>query len=306
MSNQWPGKDELVLAFKALETAALKGSTISEVKGIVKVCLKYAKDDYKMVVFEIERYIIKSACEEGRMGGLSVVDSICRKDGSTKEREKYVQRFAKDSRIVKILDFVAKGISESNRLALAKVVHQWRKRNIFPSKILPQFEDLKDLVEGSSKPVANKDSTGGAPAGAAADGKVQAVKAKAPVKVSMKARRFCAFREGSCPFGDKCRFSHIEQGAHGRYMITRGGAKKEPTSVDDARDAMTYGPIEVNHLPSSKDVINVGMIISDTSFPFSERVDEKESFERHPLPDSFAVQEHVKLSWIKEKSIASL
>jgi hypothetical protein len=318
MSKSWPGEADMVSAFQELQDAADgKGSLTNSVKIAVKMCLQHQKE-YKMVVFEVERFMIK-ANEAGRMGAIYVMDSLCRKEATGKSKESFCTRFA--SRMKQIFMHF-EGISENNRLVVAKIVYQWRKRAVFASDCLPRYDDLKDVIESGSSTSSKSDFVSNAEApitepsptedGTKTDKQSEKLSTKSKVvtkkNVPKKAIRFCAFREGSCPFGDKCRFSHVEPGAQGQYMITRGGIKKQPLQTEDAREYFDYGRIESADLPSAKEITSVGMTVLDTAFPVKRKEQKEESvyFKRHKLAHSFATQDYVEFSWINSKSLESL
>lgn len=302
----------MVQAFRDLEAAAGgSGSLTASVKVATKMCLQHQKE-YKMVVFEVERFLAK-ASEAAKMGGLYVVDLLCRKEATGKSKDNFCARFA--SRMKQIFAML-EGVSESNRLIVAKLVYQWRKRAVFPSDCMPRYDDLKEVIEGGSIATAKVD---GQLAGAGAErGDIvikapekPAPRAKATTKkgIAKKAIKFCAFREGSCPFGDKCRFSHVEPGVQGQYMITRGATAAKPVIAEDARDFFEYGPIDRQNLPSTKDVSAVGMVVNESAFPMKRKAEKAEGkyFKRHELTTNcYATQEFVKFSWMNSESFDTL
>ena len=251
-------------------------------------------------------------------------------------KENFCGRFA--SRMKQILALFD-AVSASNRLLLAKTVQQWRKRSTFPPSVLPLFEDLREALEGPPPGAvkAAADALAGAPkppasasashssSSAGGGGTGGAAKAKEAAAAASKASsrgaggklrggkrgaiRFCAFREGSCPFGDKCRYSHIEQGAHGEYMLSRGASTKQPTAkAADSRTGLRFSKVEARDLPSSEDAASVGLTVSQHAFPVARAELEAEQvpFKRHRLEHGFAVQDSVAFSWISEQSMQSL
>jgi len=300
----------MVAAFKDLEdTANSSGSLTNSVKVATKMCLQHQKE-YKMVVFEVERFMNK-ASEAARMGAMYVLDLLCRKEATGKSKENFCARFA--SRMKQIFA-VLEGVSEGNRLIVAKLVYQWRKRAVFPSDCMPRYDDLKEVIEGGSIATAKVD---GPPASAEqADVVIKAPdkdpKPKAAAKkgaIAKKAIKFCAFREGSCPFGDKCRFSHVEPGAQGQYMITRGATTAKPAIAEDARDFFEYGRIDKQNLPTTKDVTAVGMMVNESAFPMKRKAEKAEGvyFKRHELTTNcYATQDFVKFSWMNSESFEAL
>jgi hypothetical protein len=306
MSKGWPGEVELVGVFDALGAGADEGiSLTSHLKAVVKACLKHQKE-YKMVVFETEKFMLK-ASDEGKVAAVYVIDTVCRKETQGKAKENFCARYA--SRFKQIFASLEK-LNETNRLIVAKIVYQWRKRSVFPpSTTMPKYDDLKDVIEGTTKPVPpTKDNSSSQ---STSGDKNAATKSKVVVKKTFNKERtikFCAFREGSCPFGDKCRFRHVEHGVHDQYMVTRGNSKKIPAHASDSREDMEYARIETGDMPSTKDITNVGMIVADTAFPMKRKTETKEdiNFKRNKLAHAYAVQDQVTFSWMKESSLASI
>jgi hypothetical protein len=248
------------------------------------------------------------------------MDMLCRKAASGKFKENFSARFA--TRMKSIFSHL-EGISETNRLIVAKIVYQWRKRQVFPLDCLPKFEDLREQIEGGGTKAKVQDSgdaqdavvDGGAKSsqkGAAAT----SGKGKVAVKKGTKRMviRFCPFPPPStpktgCPFGEKCRFTHVDPEAEGQYMITRGATKRQPPAqVVDARDTLDFERIEAVDLPSTKDVTNVGMMVSTSAF-LPKKIVEKEQhmyFKRHKLSHAYSTQEDVTFSWINSESLGNL
>lgn len=90
MSNKhWAGEQEL---HKALQELAEYQSNVptSKIRSVVSIANKYVSD-FKMVVYEIEKFIRKSD-DHQKITGLFVIDSLCKQH--SKERELFSKRFA--------------------------------------------------------------------------------------------------------------------------------------------------------------------------------------------------------------------
>ncbi len=314
--NKWPGHDEMIEVLQALNSAANgQGSVTNAVTAVVNSCIRHQKE-YKMVVHEVECFIIEST-ELGRLHAIHAMDMLCRKAASGKFKENFSARFA--TRMKSIFSHL-EGISEANRLIVAKIVYQWRKRQVFPLDCLPKFEDLREQIEGggSSKAKDSADAQDVVVDGVKTSLKASTASGKGKIAVKKGTKRmiirFCPFPppntpKTGCPFGEKCRFSHVDPEAEGQYMITRGATKKQPsTQVIDARDALDFERIEAIDLPSTKDVTNVGMMISTAAF-LPKKIAEKEEhmyFKRHKLSHAYSTQEDVTFSWVNDESLGNL
>jgi hypothetical protein len=88
MSKSWAGEQEFPAALQNL--GGQYPIPNSKVKNVVVIANKYSSD-FKMVVYEIEKYI-KKASNEDKVGGIFVIDMLCRQSG--KERDVFAKRFA--------------------------------------------------------------------------------------------------------------------------------------------------------------------------------------------------------------------
>lgn len=88
MSKPWSGEQELQSSLQNL--SGQYPIPNSKVKSAVVVANKYV-NEFKMVVYEIERFI-KKANNEDKIGGLYVLDMLCRQSG--KEKDIFAKRFA--------------------------------------------------------------------------------------------------------------------------------------------------------------------------------------------------------------------
>lgn len=91
-SRSWPGEQEMQSTLSLL--CEQLPASISTIKKVVAAAFKY-QNEYKMVVYEIEKFIKKSAAEY-KLGGLFVMDAVCRqsKQASGRDKDQFCQRFA--------------------------------------------------------------------------------------------------------------------------------------------------------------------------------------------------------------------
>jgi hypothetical protein len=88
MSKPWAGEEELQTALQGL--CGQYPVPNSKVKNVTVVANKYVSD-FKMVVYEIEKFL-KKANNEDKVGGIFVIDMLCRQSG--KEKDIFAKRFA--------------------------------------------------------------------------------------------------------------------------------------------------------------------------------------------------------------------
>lgn len=100
MSKSWSGEAELQTALR--ELCGSYPVAASKIRQAVTVANKYSQE-FKMVVYEIERFIKKAAMED-KIAGVFVIDSLCRQH--SKERETFAKRFA--LRLKETFGFLAK------------------------------------------------------------------------------------------------------------------------------------------------------------------------------------------------------
>jgi hypothetical protein len=92
MSKSWLGEGELQNALAELSGQHPVPS--SKIKHIVSIAFKY-QNEFKMVVYEIEKYI-KKASGNDKIGGLFVIDFICQQSRNNfgKEKDLFSNRFS--------------------------------------------------------------------------------------------------------------------------------------------------------------------------------------------------------------------
>ncbi len=88
-TKSWSGESDLL---KALHELLDHHSTVptSKIRAIVSIANKHIAD-FKMVVYEIEKFIRKSD-DHNKIAGLFVIDSLCKQH--SKERDIFSKRFA--------------------------------------------------------------------------------------------------------------------------------------------------------------------------------------------------------------------
>jgi hypothetical protein len=240
-SKHWAGEEELQKLLQEL-CGHTGGVPTSKVKQIVGVCNKYVQD-FKMVVYEIEKFIKKSNPLD-KLGGLFVLDSLSRQH--SKERETFAKRFA--VRLKETFTYLQK-LPNHEKATVSRLLDEWRKKGVFPSELLtPIISEFsatiltsptktasswqtEEMATSSDKPrssmatslknnsIHQEEKLSGKKRPATETSKTGSSTTTETMK---KAVKLCAFREGNCPYGDKCRFNHhdtntIEQYA-ARYL----------------------------------------------------------------------------------------
>ncbi len=89
MSKSWAGEAEMLRALHELLEYTSNVPT-SKIRSIVSIANKNIAD-FKMVAYEIEKFIKKSD-DNHKIAGLFVIDSLCKQH--SKEREIFSKRFA--------------------------------------------------------------------------------------------------------------------------------------------------------------------------------------------------------------------
>lgn len=87
-AKPWAGEQELQSVLQEL-CGHRSNVPSSKIRQVVSIANKYVSD-FKMVVYEIEKFI-KKAANEDKMSGLFVLDSLCRQH--SKDRETFAKRF---------------------------------------------------------------------------------------------------------------------------------------------------------------------------------------------------------------------
>ena len=99
-SKPWAGEEELQ---KALQDLCGQSSVSSvKVKHVVSLANKFS-NDFKMVVYEIEKFV-KKANSDDKLGCIYVIDALCRQH--SKEKDIYAKRFS--IRLKETFDYLRK------------------------------------------------------------------------------------------------------------------------------------------------------------------------------------------------------
>lgn len=90
MASKWAGEGELQAALKQLEGQRPVQATF--VKAVVTTAMKY-QNEFKMVVYEVERFIKKCDTDD-KIAGIFVIDAICRQSKQSGGKDAFVSRFS--------------------------------------------------------------------------------------------------------------------------------------------------------------------------------------------------------------------
>lgn len=140
--KQWVGEEELQNLLKELRGHS-QGVPTSKIKQIVSFCNKHIQD-FKMIVYEIEKYIRKAEHVD-KLGGLFVLDSLSRQH--SKERDTFMKRFA--IRLKETMSFMNK-VPAQDKHTMARLVDAWRKNNVFPSDVLISIQTELGLASSGT------------------------------------------------------------------------------------------------------------------------------------------------------------
>jgi CID domain len=132
---KWVGEHELSSALADF----LRGGTPApkqKVKDATTAVLKHA-DEYKMVVFDVERWMKKCSVHD-RISGILLIDSVCRASVAAKKSKgpaaQIAPRFA--TRIHEIMALLqgGAGVEDSSFVLLCKVLDSWQRSSLFPGE----------------------------------------------------------------------------------------------------------------------------------------------------------------------------
>jgi CID domain/CCCH-type zinc finger len=255
----WVGEEELTRALKALEGQQLSDvNTTALVKKATQTALKF-QAEYKMVVFEVEKYI-KRASASDKLAGISIIDSLCRHTHG-KDKDVFCSRFAtRMSQICACLN----DLPPSDRITFGRILDDWRRKKMFPANILPEGDGGVSSSTPSSSSSHAPQSTSSTSVGAD-DTSTVALQQAIPAQKRKAAERkikICPFREGNCPFGEKCRFEH-DQNAAWSDNVTR--KTKKPPFQGSTPEERVFGSEEKRPLPSTKELVTPGFALA--SYP---------------------------------------
>ena len=297
MSKPWVGEAELTQALSLL--AGYRPPAASQVKKATQVALKY-QNEYKMVVFELEKYLKRSSADD-KLAGIFVMDAICRSP-QTREKDVFGPRFA--SRMKQICACLH-DMPRADKLAFSSIVDEWRRRGTFSATSLPSEGDFPPAPAGSDGPavgagsstaafllqssegdpfvpassysyssslssslsaslssssaIATVATTTLAAAAAADEATTKAAAVRKPGQDKRKTVKLCPFREGSCPYAEKCRFAH-DQHATWQESIGCKADKKRPLGVSASTASggktLIFGQNDALEKPKGRDVAN--------------------------------------------------
>eukprot|EP01031_Cornospumella_fuschlensis_P038145 gene38145-46351_t len=228
---QWAGEAELQGALQ--ELCGVYPVPSSKIRQAVTVANKYCAE-FKMVVYEIERFVKKAAAED-KIAGVFVMDSLCRQH--SKERETFAKRFA--VRLKDTTSFLLK-VSAKDRSTFLRLLDEWQRKEVFPASSLQAVATLfgaQPFAEpgSSSRPADSAERAGDSaePLGELA-GRKRALEGGA----ARPALRLCPFRDG-CPLAERCKFAHYEANALVQYLA------RLPVARDEAAPAEPQGGVAV-------------------------------------------------------------
>jgi hypothetical protein len=87
-------------------------------------------------------------------------------------------------------------------------------------------------------------------------------------KTEKRKIKICPFRDGNCPFGDKCRFAH-DQNSTWQENVSR--RTKKPFQASSAQEGRVFGSKEKRLLPTTKELLALGFALA--SYPTSVKTD---------------------------------
>jgi hypothetical protein len=106
-------------------------------------------------------------------------------------------------------------ISPQDKNSLIRFLDEWRKKSVFPPDSLGQILGDFNITSSSSNAMLSPSKgDGGDEFGKK---RSAAVAGLTDFNNAKKASRLCPFREGNCPYGDKCRFNHHDTNSLDQY-----------------------------------------------------------------------------------------
>jgi len=271
----WVGEEDLTRALKALEGQRIAdGSSATLVQKATQTALKYHAE-YKMVVFEVEGYIRRASAAD-RLGGLYVIDSICR-HSKGKDKENFCGRFS--TRMQKICSSLQE-IPATDKVAFGRILEDWKKRKLFSAET---FSDIDGSGAASSASSSSTSSTSSSSFSSSSSQSANSLESGLTVtddtatvinqlpahkkKTEKRKIKICPFRDGNCPFGDKCRFAH-DQNSTWQENVSRRTKKPFQASAQEGR---VFGSKEKRLLPTTKELLALGFALA--SYPTSVKTD---------------------------------
>lgn len=290
--TKWVGEEDIGSAFEAFgEESDAPSSSCSSVKHAVSICLKHSAE-YKMVVFEIEKRMKATSSSTVRLKALFVIEGIC-SQAKGKLKEQMITRFG--GRMRQICALLEEIEGEEHNI-YAQIVSSWKKQSTFSDSVLPDINSAES-VSSSQGPDSSSSSDGSRDK----ERKKESVKQKQNKSSSSSAKiiKYCSFREGSCPFGEKCRFSHAAQGAN--YVI----AKRPISRLEDSPQLVDFS--KTKYAKISIESINTSKIPHSVVLKTSGDEDKINTvtFTRNTL-DAYTTRSDVQVSFLTPEDFAKL
>lgn len=146
MSKSWQGENDLKNCLNDL----VGDCSISKIKHLCGVCFKH-QAEYKMVVFEIEKFIKKSP-QSDRLAGLFALDALCKASRSQfgKEKDFFSNRFA-----LRLKDTLAQIdyniLPDKEKSIVSRMFDEWRRKEMFGDVVIPVVTNPLPEKESKSK-----------------------------------------------------------------------------------------------------------------------------------------------------------
>lgn len=283
-------------AFSALNEGADEsdagGSDSPEMNKVVEMCLSHSAE-YKMVVFDVEKIMKALSSHSNRMKVMYVIDGICRK-ARGKSKDQFQSRFAgRMKQISALLD----GCEGSVRTNFVRLISAWRQQDIIPASSLPHIDPTieKNVLDNNRSSKDNNEAD-------------QPQKENKQKKTGNgKIIKYCSFREGSCPFGEKCRFSHAAQGAD--YMIVRRTTKRlaDQQHAGSLEKKLKYAKVDVKKVSTNRDLLRLESKIPNSCIPVQGTKDSSARVEfRRTKIDAYTTRSDVQVSSISQEDLGKI
>ena len=242
---KWAGESALASAFSALNEGADEGDDSGAdspaISKVVEKAMSYAAE-YKMVVFDVEKVMKALSSFSNRMKVMHVIDGICRRTRG-KSRDQFQSRFSgRMKQICALFD----GCEGSVRSDFVRLINSWKEDDIIPASSLP-YIDREEANEAHDSGMSSK-NIGEVSRN---DSRKEDTKKKTG---KGKIIKYCSFREGSCPFGEKCRFSHAAQGAD--YTIVKRRTKRlADLTTGQQEKSLKYAKLDILRATGARDIL---------------------------------------------------
>lgn len=293
--TKWIGEGDVGKAFDAFrrESEIIPSSSCPSVKDSVKACLKHIAE-YKMVVFEIEKRMKATEESRDRLKALFVIDGLLSQTNN-KVKEQLQTRFS--GRMKQICGLL-ENVEGEEYLTFVQIVSKWRESGTFSDSVLPSIQRSDNDNTSKAQSIGSVASSS---SGKEKELKREGTKIKQKKSATTtKIIKYCSFREGSCPFGEKCRFSHAAQGTN--YDIS----KRPITRLEDAPESdlarAKYARLSITSISTARGAIRPSIL---------EKIREEEdrsrnvSFTRNPM-DVYTTRTDVQVSCLSADDFAQL